>query len=207
MNSEMDRVSATAKKIDWSDLVTDLDLLRTNADVRASMTKAGVEAVNRKIDKLIIDALDASTNTVVTLPTANTLDSAGLIKLSETLGLLEIPFENRTLVTSWGGMTDMLSDTKIPSRDYLTSKAYSDGFVDNVMGFKIIAHTNLPIPTSGKREVYAYHKNAVGLHIVQDLKLNVAKIDIKDAWLVHVKAMMGAVIIRPEGVQFAQVND
>lgn len=200
-----DRREAVISTVHSSVLIDDLDLVRTNVDLRTAYSKAIVAAVNRDIDDIILEEL-ANTTNEVTLPTSGVLDGDGLAKISEALTDLDVPFGDRTIVVSPSGMTDMLLDTTLVSNDFVRKGAYESGVIKGVFGFNVIQHTGLGDGSdSGHKQVFAYHRDAVGLAIAKDVTMKVGWVDMKDAWLVTAKCAVGAKIIEDEGVVWADV--
>lgn len=205
-NVASDQVAITMEDIYASEYIDNFDMVKTNVDLRRTYTDNLSAAVNRKLDNIIITALDQTSNTELSI--SNTLNSAGLIAANKAMTLLDIPFEDRVALVSPGGQEDILSDNKMTSRDYVNQGLMNGGFVAGVLGFSIITHTGLPAGTGGSQtRNFFFHKNAVALGIASDMKMEANYIPHKLSWLVSVTMTAGAVIVRPEGVQRASIAD
>ena len=205
-DTPMDEVTVTLGSIHASDYIQDLDQFQTNADLRAGIRYELMAAVNRQMDTKIINALSATSNSALSV--SNTLNTSALSTATATFLDNDItPDGMWTAAISSGAMKDILNDNKLTSRDYVNQGLLSEGFVKGVMGWSLIHSTLLDSDTSGKKNNYFYHKNAVGLAIGRDVESYIEFVPQKDAHIVVVKALCGAVIIRPEGVQYAEIDD
>ena len=200
------RTPVTISTIHASEYIDDMDMVRTNTDLKMDYTNRLLGAVNRAIDTKIINALSATSNTALSV--SNTLNTAGLAKATKTMLGNNIEIDgNWNAVISSGGVEDILNDAKLTSRDYVSKEMLESGFVKGVAGWNLI-HSNL-VDTDDSGTTYNnyfFHKDAVGLAIAKDVEMSVDWVPVKDAWLVKVKAAAGSVIIRPEGVQFAAIT-
>lgn len=204
-NINHDNVTVTLTDVVVGEYIDDFDAFKTNVDLRNSYTEVLVAAMSRELDALIIEALNASTNSAIGV--SNTLNKAGLIKLGKALDENDVPEGDRFAAISTGAKEDILSDTTLTSKDYIEQNMLSKGMVENVMGFNLIHHTGLPADTAGKRDNFFYHKSAVGLAIGQEMKVDVDWVPVKRAHLIALSMSAGATIIRPEGVQWAVIDD
>jgi len=204
-----DRRSATIHTIHSSTIIDNLDLVRTNVDVRGATTYALVAAVNRDIDAIIIEEFGNSTNSETALPTANTLNSNGYAKMSEVLSLNDVPYEDRFAIISPPAMTDTLADTTLVSSDYVRNQGIEKGRITGVFGFDIVQHTGLANGAAGstERRCYFGHKRAAGLAVVKELTMTVKEVPMKDGWVATAKAAVGSKIIEEEGLQYCDVTN
>lgn len=205
-NIQSDRVPLTISTYHAVEYIDDLDTVRTNVDLRNSYTKALMARINRDVDSEIIAALSATSNTALSL--SNTLNKAGLVSVGKTFLLNEIhPDGQLTIAVSPGGQEDILSDTTLTSRDYIEKGLLEEGYAKGVMGWNLVTSTLLDSDTNGKTNNYFFHKDAVGIGFAKDVTMSVDWIAHKDAWQVMAKVACGAVIIRPEGVQYAEIDN
>jgi hypothetical protein len=205
-NVASDRVAVTINTYHAAEYVDDLDQVRTNTELRAAYTQSLMAAINRNVDQEVITAMSATANSALSV--SNTLNKAGLITANKTFLNNEIhPDGMWNAVISPGGQEDILSDTTLTSRDFIEKGLLDDGYAKGVMGWNLITSLELDSDTAGKTNNYFFHKNAVGLAFAKDVTMSVDWIAHKDAWQVMAKVACGAVIIRPEGVQYAEIDN
>lgn len=174
---------ATPATYDWGDLIDTNDKLRTLTDPQGAYIQAGVSALNRDKDDVIIAALrgtattgeDAATS--VTLPTAQkvAVGGSGLTpeKILAALELLNAadadPDEQKILVIGAKQVTNLLQEVELTSGDYVLLKPLMDGKVVRWGGFDIIMSNRLYVASS-VRYCLAYLKNrAFGYLLGQDI--------------------------------------
>ena len=135
----------------WADLIDKADKVRMLADPSSDYMKAGVWAMGRQMDDIIIAAMsgnavsidedDASSN--VALPAAQKIAVSGttdmnLTKLRQAKKILDAsdvdPDLPRHIVMKSNQFYDLLGDTQIQSSDYNKVKALVAGEIDTFMG-------------------------------------------------------------------------
>lgn len=214
-NVQTGQVTATMQTITVGDYIDDLDMLQTNADYRAAYTEVLLSAVNKEIDTIILETLNANT-TNSELSVSNTYNAAAAIAANKALTAAYVPFdEKRFALISTGALEDVLSDTKLVNRDYVASEAFSTGYMKNVLGFNHIIYPDMPTSTftvgasvtSGKSRCFWFHQNAVVLGIGADPQLVVNPVPDSFSTFVGVKALVGCGISRPEIIQRAQIDN
>lgn len=138
-------------------------------------------ALSRRLDQVIIDAMDAfaATKTV-----ANNISGAisdmTVDAIREAAKLLDqdgVPDGERTLVMSPSGLHSLLESTEASSIDFNNVKALVRGDLDTFYGFNIRKIGNreeggLPLVTTD-RTSFAYHKSAVGLAVNMEPNIRV----------------------------------
>lgn len=203
--------SATIVPVHAPEYIDDLDQVRTNIDLRKQYTEALMASVSREMDKLILEAIEAQTTASETaLPTANTLNAAGMAKMSAELSENDVPKDGeRWAFVSPGAMADIIADSALGSRDYMQEQALSKGFIERASGFKVQEYTGLSNGAAGatERRCWFGHKNSVGLAIAKDFTLSVKEVPQKDSWLVLAKFAAGAVAIDETGLAFCDVTN
>jgi len=180
---------------------------KVNFDERRELVQVVGNAIGRRMDQLVIDALNAS---ATTLTVATTIGGAGtnmnIEKLIETKKLLDannVPSEGRCMIIHANNLAGMLGETEITSADFATVKALVSGEVDTFMGFKFITlgdrdEGGLPKPST--RTCFAFHKDAVGMGIGMNQKSEINYVPEKTSFLVSSMFSAGAVAIDDEGI-------
>jgi len=180
------------------------DSAEVNFDERQELAQTIAGALGRRLDQLILDALDAATPAASIASGSAGLTLAKIIQTGKELNDKGVPSGDRHFVTSAAGMEDMLSDSTITSADYNNVRALMSGDIDTFMGFKF--HTiesrtegGLDIASS-VREGFGYHKSAVGLAIGLDAKTEVNYVAQKTSWLCNGIMKAGAVARDGNGI-------
>ena len=178
---------------EWADLVDDTDKVRMLVDPTSSYAKAAAAAMNRSLDDVIIDALNASAQTGVAgatgvaLPstqkfaTSNQSDGLTVAKLlaaKKNLDLNDVdPSLKRFIVCSPQQIADLLAITSVTSSDFNTVKALAQGDVSSFLGFEFIVSNRLKLDATNTddRLIFAYTEDAIKLGIGSDIKANITE--------------------------------
>ena len=180
---------------------------KVNFDERRELVQVVGNAIGRRMDQLVIDALNAS---ATTLTVATTVGGAGtnmniekLIEAKKLLDANNVPSEGRCMIIHANNLAGMLGETEITSADFATVKALVSGEVDTFMGFKFITlgdrdEGGLPKPST--RTCFAFHKDAVGMGIGMNQKSEINYVPEKTSFLVSSMFSAGAVAIDDEGI-------
>ena len=180
---------------------------KVNFDERRELVQVVGNAIGRRMDQLVIDALNAS---ATTLTVATTIGCAGtnmniekLIEAKKLLDANNVPSEGRCMIIHANNLAGMLGETEITSADFATVKALVSGEVDTFMGFKFVTlgdrdEGGLPIPST--RTCFAFHKDAMGMGIGMNQKSEINYVPEKTSFLVSSMFSAGAVAIDDEGI-------
>jgi N4-gp56 family major capsid protein len=180
---------------------------KVNFDERRELVQVVGNAIGRRMDQLVIDALNASSTS---LTVATTIGGAGtnmniekLIEAKKLLDANNVPSEGRCMIIHANNLAGMLGETEITSSDFATVKALVSGEVDTFMGFKFVTlgdrdEGGLPIPST--RTCFAFHKDAMGMGIGMNQKSEINYVPEKTSFLVSSMFSAGAVAIDDEGI-------
>ena len=202
----------------WADLVDKADKVRMLADPTSEYMKAGVWAMGRTMDDVMISAMlgnavsvdenDSSSN--VALPAAQKIAVSGttdmnIDKLRSAKQILDSadvdPDLPRCIVMKSNQFYDLLGDTQIQSSDYNTVKALVAGEIDTFMGFKFIRSERLTSDSSGDTQCIAWIHDGVGLSLGMDVKTEISERSDKNySTQVYAQMCLGAVRIEDEKV-------
>ena len=202
--------NATATLSDWNaPELTDLfDDLKNNFDELAELAETAAQAVGRRQDQLILDALDAA-NTTKTVPktvgSTTALDTAKIRRTKFEMDDTAVPGADRTFLMSARGLDQLLGDSDANTVDRNTIKALFDGEIKHWVGFEFIMietreEGGLPIDGTPDRTNYGYHRTSVGLAIGKDMASSVDWIPLRTSWLSNVLFSAGAVGIDALGI-------
>jgi len=180
---------------------------KVNFDERRELVQVVGNAIGRRMDQLVLDALNAS---ATSLTVATTIGGAGtnmniekLIEAKKLLDANNVPSEGRCMIIHANNLAGMLGETEITSADFATVKALVSGEVDTFMGFKFVTlgdrdEGGLPLPST--RTCFAFHKDAVGMGIGMNQKSEINYVPEKTSFLVSSMFSAGAVAIDDEGI-------
>lgn len=180
---------------------------KVNFDERRELVQVVGNAIGRRMDQLVLDALNASSTS---LTVATTIGGAGtnmniekLIEAKKLLDANNVPSEGRCMIIHANNLAGMLGETEITSADFATVKALVSGEVDTFMGFKFVTlgdrdEGGLPLPST--RTCFAFHKDAMGMGIGMNQKSEINYVPEKTSFLVSSMFSAGAVAIDDEGI-------
>lgn len=209
MNLTHTQVTATMadyNAAEYSDIFTSGKVL---FDERAELVKAVSMAVGRRMDQLVIDALDgAGTSLTVANSIGGTTTNLNVDKVLEAKKLMDqqgVPAEDRFFLCHANNMAAFLDDSDVKTIDVNTTKALAQGTVDSFLGFKFImvgdrTEGGLAVDGSSDRTCLAWHKNACGLAINMDKKTEINYIAEKSSFLVNSMFSAGSVGIDTAGI-------
>jgi len=207
LNVSYSQVTATMSDYIAAEYSDIFNQQKVNFDERRELVQVVGNAIGRRMDQLVIDALNASSTS---LTVATTIGGAGtnmnIEKLIETKKLMDannVPSEGRTMIIHANNLAGMLGETEITSADFATVKALVSGEVDTFMGFKFVTlgdrdEGGLPIPST--RTCFAFHKDAVGMGIGMGQRSEINYVPEKTSFLVSSMFSAGAIAIDDEGI-------
>lgn len=199
MNIEHSRVNATL--LDWTaPEYTDIfNSKEVNFDEVRELASTISNALGRRKDQIIIDALKAETNLAGTVTEASTglLTVAKIREAKKYMDAQGVPQTGRTFVISASGLYGLLGEEKATSADYASVKALVSGEINTFLGFNFImiedrVEGGLAL-ASNIRDGFAYHRDSIGLGIGMDITTDVDWIAHKQSWLSCGKFKAGAV--------------
>jgi len=180
---------------------------KVNFDERRELVQVVGNAIGRRMDQLVIDALNAasSPSTVDTNVggTATNLNLAKLLAAKKALDAKNVPQEGRCMVIHANGLSALLDETELTSSDFATVKSLSRGELDSFLGFRFVMlgdrdEGGLPLPST--RTSFAFHRDAVGLGISMNQKSEINYVPEKTSFLVSSMFSAGAIAIDDEGI-------
>jgi|TARA_R110000796_G_scaffold22169_1_gene64537 hypothetical protein len=193
-----------------SDYVDTLDEMKTNVDERQVLAQSSAAALGRKTDQLILDVLDAGTNSNNIVHGSAALTLAKTLAIYEAFGDADIPDDGqRYFVVSPAGWADLLAIDQFSNADYVgdAQLPFAGGMTaKRWLGFMWFTHSGLT-KASTTRNTHAYHKSAIGLATGADIKTEVNYIPEKVAHLTTSYMSMQAVAIDPLGFMQVEITE
>lgn len=179
-----------------------------NFDAKAEAAESVAMALGRKLDQIIIDALDVPsyTKTVAAAAGPDDLKLSQIQNAAKQLDQDGVSKEGRVAVVHVNGLHHLLEDTTVTSSDYSNVKALVQGDLDTFYGFKFIAigsngdEDGLPIDGSDVRTNWFYSPKALGCAVGTDFKIEINYVPEMGAHLVSGFLSAGAKVIDETGI-------
>ena len=209
LNVDFSQVTATLE--DWNAAeYSDIFMQqKVNFDERQELVQVVANAIGRRQDQLIIDALTASaTAKTVSNDIGGTDTNLNLDKLLEAKKLLDagnVPPQDRHMVIHANSLASILGEQKLTSSDYASVKALVQGEINTFLGFTFHVlgdrtEGGLAVDGSSDRTVWAFHKDALGYAEGMGPKTEINYVPEKTSFLVNSMFSAGAVAIDAEGI-------
>jgi N4-gp56 family major capsid protein len=209
LNVDFSQVTATLE--DWNAAeYSDIFMQqKVNFDERQELVQVLSNAIGRRQDQLIIDALTASGTS---LTVANSIGGANtnlnVDKLREAKKLMDkgnVPPQDRHMVIHANSLASLLGDQEATSVDYNSIKALVSGEINTYLGFKFHVlgdrtEGGLAIDGSNDRTIWAFHKDAVGYAEGIAPRTEINYVPEKTSFLVNTILSATAVAIDAEGI-------
>lgn len=182
---------------------------KVNFDERSELVQVLGNAIGRRQDQLILDALAASgTSLTVGNDVGGSDTNMNVAKLRQAKGLMDknnVPPTDRGIIIHSNGLQSLLAETAVTSSDFNTVKALVNGELDTFLGFKFHvigdrSEGGLAIDGSLDRTCFAFHKDSIGYGEGIAPKTEINYIPEKTSWLVSSLLAAGATTIDAEGI-------
>jgi hypothetical protein len=209
LNVSYSQVTATMADWNAAEYSDIFHQAKVNFDERRELVSVVSNAIGRRMDQIILDALAASSTS---LTVANSVGGAttnlNVAKLRRAKKLLDqnnVPMDGRAMIISASGLEGLLGETQTTSADFNSVRALVSGEIDTFLGFKFVtigdrAEGGLAIDGSLDRVCFAFHRDAVGLGIGMNQRTEINYVPEKTSFLVNSMFSAGAVAIDDEGI-------
>jgi len=178
-----------------------------NFDERSELVQVVSKSIARRMDQLMIDALNAATGTsTVATGIGGTTTNMNIEKLRATAKAMNeknVPADGRHLLMHASQLDALLGETEVTSSDFASVKALVQGEIDTFMGFKILTMGDRDeggIPKPSTRTCFAWHKDSMGYAESMSQKTEVNYVPQKTSFLVASMFSAGSVAIDAEGI-------
>ena len=185
---------------------------KVNFDERQELAQVVGNAIGRREDQIIIDALNAASagstvaKTVVTSGSAaaSNLNVGKILAAKKALDAKNVPATDRHFVIHANNLSGLLGDERAISSDFQTVQALVSGSVNSMLGFQfhIVGDRDeggLPLATAD-RTCFAFHRSALGVGVGIAPKTEINYIAEKTSFLVTAMLSMGAGAIDTDGI-------
>jgi hypothetical protein len=208
LNVDFSQVTATME--DWNAAeYSDIFMQqKVNFDERQELVQVVANAIGRRQDQLILDALNATSGVGTVLTSVGGADTnlniEKLLAAKKTMDTNNVPPTDRHMIIHANNLSALLAETKVTSSDFASVKALVNGEINTFLGFTFHvlgdrAEGGLPV-ASDVRSCWAFHKDAVGYAEGMGPKTEINYVPEKTSFLVNAMFSAGAVGIDAEGI-------
>jgi len=212
INAAFSQISVTLSDYVASEYSDIFNQQKVNFDERQELAQVVGNAIGRREDQILIDALEAASagttvaKTVVTSGSAasSNLNVGKIIAAKKGLDAANVPPTDRHFVVHANNLAGLLSDERAISSDFQTLQALVQGNINQMMGFTfhIVGDRDEGgLPLSGSdRTCFAFHRSSLGCAVGIAPKTEINYIPEKTSFLVTSMLSMGAAAIDVEGI-------
>jgi len=209
MNVGFSTVTCTLSDFNAAEYSDVFSQQKVNFDERSELVQVVGNAIGRRQDQLILDALIAASGTgTVANSIGGSNTNMNISKLREAAKILNtknVPSEGRNIIIHANSLASMLEQTSVTSSDFNSVKALVQGEINQFMGFTFHVlgdrtEGGLPIDASSDRTLFAFHKDAIGYAEGIAPKTEINYIPEKTSYLVNALFSAGAIAIDVEGI-------
>ncbi|MDD3885880.1 MAG: phage capsid protein [Victivallaceae bacterium] len=171
------------------------DVKKSITDPSGDIVRAALKAVNRRKDRVIIEAVKATAYTGENGETPVEFDAANheidvqfghpagsaanqplnLAKIKELAALMEdndVPQDDeKFIVCTQRDINALVDDDHLTSRDFTDARALQDGKIDNFYGFKFVLYNKLP-KANNVRNCFAWAKSCMQLGVNTEILID-----------------------------------
>ena len=212
INGEFSQVSVSLTDFVAAEYSDVFNQAKVNFDERQELAQLVGNAIGRREDQIIIDALNAASagstvaKTVVTTgsATASNLNVGKIIAAKKALDAKNVPATDRHFIIHANNLAGLLGDERAISSDFQTLQALVGGQINQMMGFTfhIVGDRDeggLPLATAD-RTCFAFHRSAIGVAVGIAPKTEINYIPEKTSFLITAMLSMGAGAIDVDGI-------
>jgi len=209
LNVDFSQVTATLEDWNAAEYSDIFNQAKVNFDERQELVQVVSNAISRRQDQLILDALTASsTSLTVSNDIGGTDTNMNVAKLREAKKLLDtnnVPPTDRHMIIHANSLASLLSETSVTSADFNTVRALVAGEINTFLGFTFHvlgdrSEGGLAIDGSSDRSLFAFHKDAVGYGEGIAARTEINYVAEKTSFLVNSVFSAGSVAIDDEGI-------
>lgn len=192
-------------------VIDKLDLTKMNIEVRGNYLQNAVEAANRKVDELIIGAMDSgATGTEGNYSGAFTRNL--VLQINEQLDSNDVPRDGRRFcaVTPWQ-WAHLMTVSEFANADYIGNDRMpwlANGMtMRNWADLNWFVHTGLTGRGTAQVKCYAWHMDSVGHGIGEEIQSQMQWNNAMFGWDQATALAMGSTVIDTNGIVQVRVND
>ena len=209
LNVSYSQVTATMQDYIAAEYSDIFNQQKVNFDDRRELVQVVSGAIGRRMDQLVIAALEASGTTLtVDEDLGGTNASLNVAKLRRAKRLLDagnVPMDGRVALIHARSLEGLLGETAATSADFNTVRALVAGEINTFLGFRFVTigdrdEGGLGFGSANIRQNWFFHRDAVGMGIGMNSKTEINYVPEKTSFLVASMFSAGAVAIDAEGI-------
>jgi hypothetical protein len=208
MNVQHSLVQATLANYVAPEYTDIFDQAEVNFDEKQELAKTIAGALGRRLDDIVISAMDAATPAATVGVGTTALAADDLIDAKVELVKGGVGSADLYCAISGAGLAGLLADEKVSSADYQNVKALVNGEVNTFAGFNVIVIEDRTVggltTTTDVTAGYAFAKDAIGLAIGVDNKTTIDYVPEKVSYLCNGMLKAGAAVRDTAGL--VQIN-
>lgn len=208
MNVAHSLVTATLANYVAPEYTDIFDAAEVNFDEKQELAQTIAGALGRRLDDIVISAMDAATPGATVGTGSTALAADDLIDAKVELVKAGVGSNDLYVAISGAGLAGLLGDEKTSSADYQNVKALVNGEINTFAGFNVIVIEDRTVggltTTADVTAGYAFAKDAIGLAIGVDNKTTIDYVPEKVSYLCNGMLKAGAAVRDTAGL--IQIN-
>lgn len=196
--------SAILQKYTAPTAVDSVQELTVNFDAKMENAMLVANALGRRSDQIVIDALTGAAGSTI----VNGGTNMTYTKYRQVIQFFDnnaVPLPERYWAMSASNFAALLADDHFVSTFYTQNRALDKGFVRDFLGINIIVipamlEGGLPFLSGVIRRTFAWHKQSTGMGIGHDFRTEINYLPRETSWLINGIFSGGAVVIDNLGV-------
>ena len=208
MNVAHSLVTATLANYVAPEYTDIFDAAEVNFDEKQELAQTIAGALGRRLDDIVISAMDAATPGATVGTGGTALNATDLIDAKVELVKAGVGSNDLYCAISGAGLAGLLADEKVSSSDYQNVKALVNGEINTFAGFNVVVIEDRTVggltTASDVTAGYAFAKDAIGLAIGVDNKTTIDYVPEKVSFLCNGMLKAGAAVRDTAGL--IQIN-
>ena len=197
------KVTCTIQKYTTPTAVDTVQELTVNFDAKMENAMLVGQAMGRRSDQIIIDALAADPGDTIVNGGTN-MNYAKFTQIYEYFEDNAVPKGERWLALSASNVRSLMSDDQFVSSFYTENRILDRGYFLDYLGINVVTIPQMTeggLPKSGNiRSALAWHKMSTGMAIGHDFRTEINYMPDRTSWLVNGIFSAGAKVIDNRGV-------
>lgn len=198
-----DKVTCLIQKYTTPTAVDTVQELTVNFDAKMENAMLVGQAMGRRSDQIIIDALDADPGDTIVDGGTN-MNYAKFTQVYEYFEDNAVPKGERWLALSASNVRSLMSDDQFVSSFYTENRILDRGYFLDYLGINVVTIPQMTeggLPKAGNiRTALAWHKMSTGMAIGHDFRTEINYLPARTSWLVNGIFSAGSVVIDNRGV-------
>lgn len=197
------QVQAILQKYTAPTAVDTVQELTVNFDAKMENAMLVANALGRRSDQIVIDALVLNPGDTIVNGGTN-MTYAKYTKVIEFFDNNAVPLPERFFAMSASNFRSLLAEDQFVSTFYTQNRVLDKGFIREYLGVNVIiipemVEGGLPL-AANIRKTFAWHKQSTGMGIGHDFRTEINYLPRETSWLINGIFSAGAVVIDNKGL-------